>query len=205
MNEADRRVKRSRKLLQDAFRELLAEKGFHAISVQDVAERADVNRGTFYAHFPDKYALLETVAGESFREAIVSRIPEGTPFTMANLELLTVAVLDFLAEFSGHCRPTDRDLAPLVETSMQHALYETLVCWLRQTPGCDETRTVSPETAATVMSWAIFGSGLEWSRNPQTDTSMAEARQILTILAGGLAQIGQLPTDTPTVELATRP
>src|SRR5437879_5578939 len=72
MNETDRRVKRSRKLLQEAFRQLLTEKGFDAISVQDVAERAEVNRGTFYAHFPDKYALLEQVVGESFREALLN-------------------------------------------------------------------------------------------------------------------------------------
>ena len=52
----DPRVKRTRKLLQQAFLELFQEKGFASISIQDITERATVNRATFYAHFPDKYA-----------------------------------------------------------------------------------------------------------------------------------------------------
>ena len=58
VNEADPRVKRTRKLLQDALLELLAEKSFDAITVQDIAERSTINRATFYAHFVDKYDLF---------------------------------------------------------------------------------------------------------------------------------------------------
>lgn len=53
----DPRVKRTRKLLQQAFLELFQEKGFAAISIQDITERATANRATFYAHFQDNYAL----------------------------------------------------------------------------------------------------------------------------------------------------
>ena len=49
----DPRVKRTRKLLQQAFLELFQEKGFAAISIQDITERATANRATFYAHFAD--------------------------------------------------------------------------------------------------------------------------------------------------------
>lgn len=54
----DRRVKRTRKTLQDALIALILEKGYEAITVQDVIDRADVGRSTFYAHFVDKEALL---------------------------------------------------------------------------------------------------------------------------------------------------
>ncbi len=60
----DPRVKRTRKLLQQAFLELFQEKGFAAISIQDITERATVNRATFYAHFQDKYALLDSIIRE---------------------------------------------------------------------------------------------------------------------------------------------
>ncbi len=60
INESDPRVKRTRKLLQAALIELLAEKSFEAITVHDIAERSTINRATFYAHFVDKYALLAT-------------------------------------------------------------------------------------------------------------------------------------------------
>ena len=67
VNEADPRVKRTRKLLEDALMELLAEKSFDAITVQDIADRSTVNRATFYTHFVDKYELFAGSAREWFR------------------------------------------------------------------------------------------------------------------------------------------
>lgn len=55
----DLRVRRTRKLIQQAFIELTVEKGFAALTVRDIAERAMVNRATFYRHYLDKYDLLE--------------------------------------------------------------------------------------------------------------------------------------------------
>lgn len=54
----DRRVKRSQQALLDALVELMIEKGFEATTIADIAERANVGRSTFYAHFADKEALL---------------------------------------------------------------------------------------------------------------------------------------------------
>ncbi len=57
-NEADRRVQRTRRLLQEACIDLILEKGYSEVTVQDVLDRADVGRSTFYAHFRDKDDLL---------------------------------------------------------------------------------------------------------------------------------------------------
>jgi AcrR family transcriptional regulator len=54
----DRRIQRTRQGLQDALLELILEKGFDAVTVQDVIDRANVGRSTFYAHFQDKEDLL---------------------------------------------------------------------------------------------------------------------------------------------------
>src|SRR5260370_114076 len=88
VNEADPRVKRTRKLLQDALLELLAEKSFDAITVQDIAERSTINRATFYAHFVDKYELFASYNREWFRQALFNRLPEVAPFSRANLEVI---------------------------------------------------------------------------------------------------------------------
>jgi AcrR family transcriptional regulator len=54
----DRRVRRTRKALQDALVALMTEKGYEAVTVQDIIDRADVGRSTFYTHYTDKDELL---------------------------------------------------------------------------------------------------------------------------------------------------
>jgi AcrR family transcriptional regulator len=54
----DRRVRRTRKLLHDAFISLVIEKGYEKTTIQDILDRADVGRSTFYVHYRDKEALL---------------------------------------------------------------------------------------------------------------------------------------------------
>lgn len=58
MAEQDRRVRRTRRTLHEALISLVLEKGYERITVQDILDRADVGRSTFYAHFRDKEALL---------------------------------------------------------------------------------------------------------------------------------------------------
>lgn len=55
----DLRVRRTRTTLQRALIELTVEKGFAAVTVRDICERAMVNRSTFYRHYIDKYDLLD--------------------------------------------------------------------------------------------------------------------------------------------------
>jgi AcrR family transcriptional regulator len=59
--KTDRRIQRTRQLLGDALLALIEEKGYAAITVQDILDRANLGRSTFYAHYRDKDDLL---AGE---------------------------------------------------------------------------------------------------------------------------------------------
>jgi AcrR family transcriptional regulator len=61
----DLRIRRTHAQLREALIQLIEEKGFDAVTVGDIAERAMVNRATFYRHFQDKYALVSSI----FREA----------------------------------------------------------------------------------------------------------------------------------------
>ncbi len=60
INENDPRVIKTRRLLLDAFIVLVRKKDFTSISVKDITDYARVNRATFYAHFQDKYDILNT-------------------------------------------------------------------------------------------------------------------------------------------------
>ena len=55
---ADRRTNRTRKLLQEALVSLILEKGYEKVTVQNVIDRANVGRSTFYAHFQNMDDLL---------------------------------------------------------------------------------------------------------------------------------------------------
>jgi AcrR family transcriptional regulator len=55
----DRRVRRTRAALRAALMSLMVEKGYDAVTVQDLIDRADVGRSTFYAHYSDKADLLD--------------------------------------------------------------------------------------------------------------------------------------------------
>ena len=59
--DLDRRVQRTRKLLQDALIELVSEKGYEEVSIREILDQANVGRSTFYAHFQDKDELLHSI------------------------------------------------------------------------------------------------------------------------------------------------
>jgi len=71
-DQVDLRVRRTQANLREALIDLIEEKGFDAVTVGDIAERAMVNRATFYRHYPDKYALVtgifEEAVNQIFRE-----------------------------------------------------------------------------------------------------------------------------------------
>lgn len=66
MNERkeNRSARRSRRLIRQAFEQLLSERDFSKITVIDIVARADLNRSTFYAHYPDIYGIVEEMQEE---------------------------------------------------------------------------------------------------------------------------------------------
>ncbi|WP_083270867.1 TetR/AcrR family transcriptional regulator [Bacillus marinisedimentorum] len=64
----DKRIVRTRRMIRNALTELMMEKGFEGITVSDITAKADINRGTFYKHYRDKYDLLEQSENELLRE-----------------------------------------------------------------------------------------------------------------------------------------
>lgn len=62
----DRRQRKTREAIFDAFIELLSEKDFNQITVAEIIEKADIGRATFYAHFETKDFLLKELSEELF-------------------------------------------------------------------------------------------------------------------------------------------
>ncbi|MEW5872050.1 MAG: TetR/AcrR family transcriptional regulator [Chloroflexota bacterium] len=58
MDKIDRRIQRTNRLLQEALIELTLERGYDAVTIRDITDKADVGYATFFRHYPDKDALL---------------------------------------------------------------------------------------------------------------------------------------------------
>jgi AcrR family transcriptional regulator len=82
MAQQDRRVRRTRRILNEALIALIVEKGYSKITVQDILDRADVGRSTFYAHFRDREALLVACfdnVRDELRQEIDAMTPDASP------------------------------------------------------------------------------------------------------------------------------
>ena len=64
----DRRVRKSKRAIKQAFIQLLKENNLDRITIQQISDLADVNRGTFYLNYEDKYALLDEMENEQIEE-----------------------------------------------------------------------------------------------------------------------------------------
>ena len=180
----DPRVARTNKLLEQAFMEILKEKGFQAITVQDITGRAGVNRATFYAHFPDKYALLDHSIRQGFLQEIEKRMLNACHFTMDNLRNLVVAVCEFTRIVNAHCKPPLPQFEALVETQVKAVTYELLLNWLQQMEV-----ELAPETAATAASWAIYGLAAQWGHSQAPKPVDEFAREVLPLVAANLSLV----------------
>jgi AcrR family transcriptional regulator len=157
----DPRIRRTRQMLYQALNELLAEKSFEAISVQDIAERSTVNRATFYDHFADKFALLEQMIEERVRAHFVDRMAGAEPGCASAHKQLMLSVCDFLAEISSGCQKHQKQFEPVVETRVKAVVREFLLAGFRK----QGVKKADAELRATLASWALCGAALEWSRH----------------------------------------
>lgn len=66
MNQNDLRVIKTKKCIEESFIYLLKQKNFNKITIQNILDKALINRSTFYKHYADKYKLAETLCNEIF-------------------------------------------------------------------------------------------------------------------------------------------
>jgi AcrR family transcriptional regulator len=182
----DPRVRRTRQLLMKAFQELLAEKSLEAITVQDVADRATVNRATFYAHFEDKYDLIDQAFEESFAAVLHKKLLPGFEFSPTNLQLLIQTICEFLEQLHHHCvRSNNTQLDSHLEAQVRLQLHNVLLQWVKPA-GNTATSRPDAELRATVASWAIYGACLWWNQSASREPAQEFARQVLPMIMTGL-------------------
>ncbi len=173
----DPRVKRTRSLILASFESLLAEKNFEGISVQDVTDKAQINRATFYAHFPDKYALLETAMSQMFMAEIEKRTLNACSYSPENLRHLILALCELLSRIHTSCAQPHQQFESLVEGTIKKQMFDLLTYWLRKSKA-------PTEIPVTVATWAIYGLASHYShmkKRPALEKFVDEAFPLVAV------------------------
>lgn len=128
----DRRVRKTKKQLRSALTTLLLEKEIHRITVRDIADLADVNRGTFYAHYNDVYDLLHQLEDDLLHHLDEvgsrhdARTSDGHSFRYLT-ELFELAGEYSDIFYTLYCRSGDSDFQDKVFNKLKYQyLYEFL-------------------------------------------------------------------------------
>jgi AcrR family transcriptional regulator len=163
----DPRIRRTRGLLQDALKGLLRDKEFENISVQDITEAATLNRATFYAHYTDKFALLEELIRVTFLKLLNQRNVKFDGGCSSAFQAIILAVCDDLSELQELHSPNQRQFEPFVEATVIDQVRVVLLEGYNRHPEERAERTVPPELIAATASWAIYGAAKQWVNAPE--------------------------------------
>lgn len=188
----DRRVQRTRLLLHRALMSLSLEKKYESIIVQEVLDRADVGRSTFYTHFQDKDELL--VSGFQYLRSLLksaqaaSAAPPGKSYE--RIIGFSLAMFEHAFEYRGVIRAL---LGSNAEAVVRRHIHSALVAVISQEVKMELQRPkrgtypVSPELLTHFLV-STYISVLTWWLNaknpvPPKDIDVAYRRLVLPCLA----------------------
>src|SRR3990170_1530671 len=184
--KSDPRVIRSRQLLRAALISLIPEKGFAAISVQDIADRATLNRATFYLHYQDKTELLM----DAFEELIAHATPlppeDGLP-DLASAPASIERVFIRIAEHADFFRVMlAEENVPAFAARVRAYVEELGLKWLSVLQPDDEKVIVPRDIAINFIGSAFLGVIVWWLQNDRPYPAEYMAVQLLRLTALGL-------------------
>jgi AcrR family transcriptional regulator len=177
----DPRIRRTQALLREALASLMETTPFDAISVQDIADRATVNRVTFYDHYDDKVALLECMVAFRFIELLEKRGVTFEGSCASALGGLVLGLCDYLAEIPGRSQGPLPRIEPHLESAVIRVVRQFVLQGIRRHPPAGN---VSAEMLASTVSWGLYGAAQEWAMTPGRCPSEQAVGTIVALVAG---------------------
>jgi len=180
---ADPRVRRTRKLLQDAFRSLIHEKPLSEISIQHITDRATVNRATFYAHYHDKQDLAINVVKTDMLTSVFELFNQRPAFNRQNMMLFSATVFEFLGKLYGGCGKETDNLDGSLFLAIQDELHSLVYNWIgHERAYLDLFPGSSCEAVATVISSSLYSGAYRWARSGRLQKADEVSREIVAVL-----------------------
>ena len=189
LSSEDRRVLRTRKSLYEALISLTVQKGFAAVTVSDLTERAEVNRATFYRHFQDKFDLLDQYAQEVYRLLDAAAQPPSlnAPASPAEAQAGRVRMFEHIRSYAPFYRVMlgrkgDPGFAGIVQSGVQMRVSQAVPEALRERPATQLVLSYMASGSVGVIRW-----WLEHDMSLSSTELAAMAIQLTTTSIGILA------------------
>lgn len=184
-SKLDPRVLRTRQLIMNAFKTLVTQKDIKDITVGDITGRAQINRATFYAHFADKYALLDSTFEGMFREGIMQKLQCHAEFSRQSLTGIIETLCEFHREFSMQCQKNYEAMGPYMESKIKQMLQEVLFLLMNRRHGRPNAGfdAETARTGATMLAWSLYGITHAWNAGGRVLPPEELAAHALTSLA----------------------
>ncbi|MGX7350985.1 TetR family transcriptional regulator [Enterococcus canis] len=186
--KVDLRVKRTHKMIIEAFVRLVEEKGMEAVTVQDIAEEAMINRATFYAHFKDKQDLYEQIF--SFAVGAFTSVLDSDPLVKNNRikvkqieKLLTTIYINIQKNKSFFLTITEGNNNELLRKKLGALLYEKYDTIFRQLRITENEIEVPIDFIVEYMT-SIFMGTLHWWITSETDMTPNQLAKLVIKLVG---------------------
>jgi AcrR family transcriptional regulator len=181
----DRRVERTQQLIQRAFRSLLEEKGFEALTVQQIIDRANVGRATFYAHYENKDELF--ASGFEELRASLKALQRKPLLREGSVEERVFAFSHEMFAHANEYRAVFRAMIGKQSgTVVQRVLHKLLVELVREEVKAmtvrRETSALLADAVAQYIAGGLFGS-LIWWLDGKPQLSVAEVDALFRKLA----------------------
>jgi AcrR family transcriptional regulator len=188
-NKDDPRVKRTRQLLKDAFISLVQEKDFESITIRDITEKATVNRATFYAHFTDKFEILEATITRTSMTSIADRISGRTLLNAETIQCIFLALCDFHKDLSTLCQKSYQSLGSVLEVQIKQQIQAILLSLLIEDKRLSSRNEQLKNTAAIMISWGIYGAAYSWNHEGRQLSAESFVEQTMPLVMNGAKEL----------------
>lgn len=129
--KVDPRIIRTKKLLVEAFQEVSREKKMSQITVKDITERATVNRATFYAHFTDKYDILDYTLSETILKDLNNTLSVSDIINETVITNLFVSIANYMVEVQDSCKMNSETFCNQAHQRINNELEDIFTIMLR--------------------------------------------------------------------------
>ncbi|WP_339849169.1 TetR/AcrR family transcriptional regulator [Paenibacillus sp. FSL W7-1088] len=181
-NSIDRRIKKSKAALKDALIQLMQKQPFKEISITEIVQLADLNRGTFYRHYQYKEGLFNEMIDDVIKDLVASFREPYQDMELFRVSHMPSSAIKIFEHVHQHA-----PFYTLVVKSEAASNFQQMICEVLRNLALQDLTEVFPshinqELLASYQSHAIFGMILEWIRQEFKHTPAYMAEELFKII-----------------------